>query len=234
MKQKIVCVAGFGDDGSMFEALQNTSLALEYTIVPYCLPGFGAPPLNEVVTLERLAQALVRYCSSENARIVVAHSVSSIIATLAARQAFSSIDVILSLEGNLTPEDAYFSGTASNYDDPFAFRTAFLDRLNQMATVQPIVARYQSVVATADPQSLWELGNEAFRFSQDHVPGDELVRAAKAVYLYNPGNLPAPSIAWLSENELPGIILEDASHWPSVDQPDLLSAKLLEAISRIT
>ena len=50
-----------------------------------------------------------------------------------------------------------------------------------MAKSQPLIEHYRSVVASADPQSLWELGIDAFRFSEEHVPGDALVRAAKVV-----------------------------------------------------
>lgn len=232
MKQKVVCVAGFGDNGSMFSPLLSTELAEEYTILPYNLPGFGALPLNERTTLATLAASLSRFCSSVNATVVVAHSVSSIIATLAAQEASSTIERILSLEGNLTSEDAYFSGTASNYNDPISFRTAFLSRLERMVEEQPIIERYMSVVLTADPQALWELGNDAFLYSQRHVPGDELGRAAKVIYFYNPDNLPQASIKWLNESELPKVKLEGASHWPSIDKPNLLSEKLREALTR--
>ena len=233
MKQKIVCVAGFGDDASMFEPLLATALSREYHILPYSLPGFGSPSLNGSHTLERLAVSLAAFCSSEEARIVLAHSVASIIATLAAQQPASPIEIVLSLEGNLTPEDAYFSGTASKYDDPIAFQSAFLARLDEMAISQPIIARYRSVVARASPQALWELGNDAFRFSQKQIPGEELMRAANVVYLYNLENLPSASIAWLNDSEIPRIKLEGATHWASVDQPNLLASKLQEAISLI-
>ena len=234
MKQKIVCVAGFGDNGSLFEPLLTTALATEYTLLPFNLPGFGAPPLAGMVTLERMATSLQEYCTSEHATIVLAHSVASIITSLAAQQPSSSIQVILSLEGNLTSEDAYFSGTASNYPDPLSFRTAFLERLDERVPEQPIIARYRAVVATSDPQALWELGNDAFRFSQKHVPGLVLMQAAQAVYVYNPINLPPTSIKWLSTHALPQVVLEGASHWPSIDQPDLLATKLQEAISLVS
>ena len=36
----------------------------------------------------------------------------------------------MSLEGNLTVEDAYFSGATADYDSAESFRAAFLDRLD--------------------------------------------------------------------------------------------------------
>ena len=233
MKQSIVCVAGFGDNGSMYEPLLATTFANDYTITPYNLPGFGAPPLAQEATLEGLVESLDLFCTAKRSSIVIAHSVASIIATLAAHKPDSSIETVISLEGNLTPEDAYFSGTASDYDDPDSFRTAFLCRLDQMIETQPIIERYRNEVVKADPQSLWELGHDAFRYSQHHVPGDELAKVKNAIYLYNPDNLPAASLKWLSTSKLPQIQLQNASHWPSVDQPDLLASKLYEVISRI-
>ena len=233
MKQKIVCVAGFGDNGSMFESLLTTVFAERYVILPFNLPGFGAPPLSEAVTLEVLANPVASYCAAEKATYILAHSVSSIIATLAARQPSSPIETILSLEGNLTAEDAYFSGTASHYADPLSFFNAFIARLDTMAADQPIISRYRNAVAKAHPRSLWELGKDAFRYSENHVPGEELIRSAKAVYVYNPQNIPLTSKEWLNKSELPKIELEGASHWPSVDQPEMLSEKLLAAISLV-
>lgn len=231
----MLCIAGFGDTGSMFVPLLGTPLADHVHISPFDLPGFGAPPLEGAeTTLQALANWVNDQARETGARIILAHSVASIIASLAAQQAGSPIEIILSLEGNLTADDAYFSGTAADYDTPAAFRTAFLARLDTMATGERVIARYRSIVEAADPLALWQLGRDARQFSREHVPGDVLMPSTKAVYLYNSDNVSPASLDWLADKDLPRIVLKGASHWPSIDKPALLSEKLIEALALVS
>ena len=230
-KPTLIFLAGFGDGGAMFAPLQDTPLAQRFRLLPLDLPGFaGAPALPGQTSLEALAEVVHEVAVREDACTLVAHSVASIIASLAARRAESPVKTIVSLEGNLTAEDAYFSGTAADYDDAETFKTTFLARLDEMAETQPVVRRYAETVRHADPRALWELGCDARRFSETHIPGEVLRRAADAIYFYNPDNCAPASLAWLARSAMKAVVLEGASHWPSVDQPELLAQKILEAL----
>ena len=229
-KPVILFVAGFGDNASMFETMADTKLAESYRLLPLNLPGFGAPPLGQKTTLNSLAQALSEEAVRYGAEIIVAHSVASIIASLAAAEANCPLKTIISLEGNITAQDAYFSGTAADYDDPVAFRTAFLERLDEMAHAAPIIQRYRNEVSKADPLALWQLGTDARHFSASCVPGEVLKTAGRVSYLYNPDNCPDSTVRWLEENEMERMVLENATHWPSVDQPIALAEKIAEAL----
>ncbi len=226
----ILFVAGFGDNASMFAAMHETALADTHRLRAIDLPGFGAPAQPEETTLSSLAAFVAEDARRSGAKVIVAHSVASIIASLAAKEADCPLEIILSLEGNLTAEDAYFSGTAADYDDPDSFRTAFLARLDEMAETALVIGRYREKVAKADPLALWQLGGDARRFSDARVPGDLLASAGRATYLYNPANCPASTLEWLERSTMDRIVLPDASHWASVDQPDLLAEKILEAL----
>ncbi|MGH1483715.1 MAG: alpha/beta fold hydrolase [Geminicoccales bacterium] len=209
----------------MFEALHTTRAAERIRFVPVDLPGFSADPLPKT-SLKTLAGFVLEQCRFRRARTLVAHSVSSIIASLAARQSNGEISNIVSLEGNLTAEDAYYSGTAADFDDPIVFRSAFLDRLACMAS-DPIVAGYRRRVEQADPEALWMLGRDAKRFSAKNHPGDVLQTSARVLYLYNPVNCSKSSIEWLEASPLHRQQCEGASHWPTIDQ----SASVAEAIA---
>lgn len=226
----ILFIAGFGDNASMFESLSNTHLAQTYRLWPVNLPGFGAPALTSQTTLEALAHIVADRALEAGAEIIVAHSVASIIASLAAQRSGCPLNTIISLEGNITAEDAYFSGTAADYDDPTAFRTALLARLDQMAADAPIIARYRETVSKANPLALWQLGKDAQRFSLRQVPGDVLKSSGDVVYLYNPENCPESTLRWLEENPMERIVLENATHWKSVDQPDQFADRIAEAL----
>lgn len=226
----MLMIAGFGDDSSMFAPLLETDLAQHFRLVPLDLPGFGAPRLPQRTTLEALAGFVAAAAREHGARSIVAHSVASIIASLAAGQADCPLRTIMSLEGNITAQDAYFSGTAADHDSPEAFRTAFLGRLDEMAAEAPVVRRYRDVVSRADPTALWELGCDARAFSNTHVPGEALRASAEVCYLYNPDNCPRATLDWLARNPMRHAVLMNATHWASVDAPNLLSQKMLAAL----
>ena len=98
----MVLIAGFGDDSSMYAGLNETELTDVYDLVPIDLPGFGAPALDEETTLKSLAEFVDAKAKEVGAEIIVAHSVASITASLAASEPDSPITTILSLEGNIT------------------------------------------------------------------------------------------------------------------------------------
>jgi len=226
----MLLIAGFGDNGSMFANLSQTSLADTHRLLPLDLPGFGAPALDTDTTLDALAMFVAAEAQRTGAEIVVAHSVASIIASIAARKPGCPLNTIVSLEGNITAEDAYFSGSAADYDSPGAFRQAFLGRLDEMAASTPIIARYREAVSHADPQALWQLGKDARQFSVTHVPGHVLAEAGAVTYIYNPANCPDATLSWLDQNPMDRIILESASRWPTVDQPEIVAEKISIAL----
>ena len=228
-RRRILMIAGFGDNAGMFDGLQGTALSDAYDLLPYDMPGFGAPRFDGETTIDALACAIAQEARRTHAEILLAHSVASIIASVALAKS-SPLDTILSVEGNITADDAYFSGTAADYDSPSGFREAFLGRLDHMTRGSQVVARYRDSVARADPNALWELGRDARRFSETKHPGEFLLAAGKVSYLYNPPNCPESTLDWLRAHPIDKRVLSGASHWPSVDAPALLSLKCIEAL----
>ena len=99
-----------------------------------------------------------------------------------------------------------------------------------MAKEAPIIRRYRQSVSQAEPLALWQLGIDARRFSSDCVPGDVLNAAARVVYLYNPQNCPDSTLQWLDDSKMERIVMENATHWASVDQPGMLADKIVEVL----
>lgn len=139
----------------MFAPLVDAATGGATRYYPISLPGFGAPVIpGQATSLETLASYLIECAETLGADTVLAHSVASIIASIAASRPNSPLTSVLSLEGNLTRDDAYFSGTAAQYTSPPAFRAAFLGRLEAMAKHDAIIKRYREVVENANPQAL--------------------------------------------------------------------------------
>lgn len=227
--EAIVLVPGFGDNGSQYEELGTTVLGEDYELIAVDLPGFGsAEPESQPLDLDRAAQLVAAAVVEHEARIVIGHSLGSIVASLAAYRTAPQVHTVISIEGNLTPEDAYFSGSAAQFATPERFRTEFLARLDELADESDVVRRYRNEVAGADARCLWELGCDAHRFSSTQSPGDVLLTSAPRVhYIYNPANTPAETIEWLADHqELARSQLPGASHWMMVDQPQQLARRI--------
>lgn len=231
MRPRILMIAGFGDNSSMYAPLTETRLADDFELIPINLPGFGASPLAGDVSLKSLARFVSQAATDREADILMAHSVASIIASFAANEAGSRVTRILSLEGNLTADDAYFSATAANFPNPDSFRAWFLPKLSRKAGDDPIIGRYLDAVARCDPRSLWQLGCDAKSFSDHNHPGELLAKAAHSTYLYNSENCAAGSIEWLAQSQMEAIELPGASHWPTIDQPHELANAISAALS---
>ena len=227
-------IAGFGDNASMFAPLLDTDLADQFDLIPLDLPGFGAAPLSVETNLESLADFVAEEAGKTGAQIILAHSVASIIASFAVQRDACPLTTLLSLEGNLTAEDAYFSGTAADFPNAERFRETFLARLDDMAKGDAILTRYRREVERADPQSLWTLGCDARKFSDRIEPGLMLLTAPQAHYFYNPDNCPRSSLDWLKAHDLPRTVLQGASHWASLDAPEQLSSAILQAVQTVS
>jgi pimeloyl-ACP methyl ester carboxylesterase len=220
----LVLLHAFADSGLAFTPLFDTELASRFRLVVADLSGFGAsPPRAGVRTIADHAAAIAELVSSLPARGsvgLVAHSVASMIAVEAAALLGVPFAGLFSIEGNLTAEDAYFSGRAANFADPLAFKQRFLDDLWTMAQEQVALRRYFAGAVLADATAMWELGRDARRRSIDDEPGQAYRRIRPSLYYWSPANTAATTQRWIAQSGIRQRQFADASHWPMVDRPE--------------
>jgi pimeloyl-ACP methyl ester carboxylesterase len=219
----LLFVHAMADCGLAFTPLFATPLAETFRLVVVDLPGFGASPRqDEVLTISQHAEALARFARSlsSSGRIgLVGHSVGSMIAVEAATHLGERFCGLFSIEGNLTAEDAYFSGRAADFDDPYAFKQRFLDDLWNMAQAQPILRRFHGTAAMADPVAMWSLGRDARRLSIGDAPGRAYLRIRPSLYYWSPLSTAENTRDWIAASGMAHLQFTDASHWPTVDRP---------------
>lgn len=219
----LLFIHAFGDCGLAFTPLFDTSLTESFRLVAVDLPGFGASPRrDDVLSIAQNAEAIAtlgRSLPSSGPIGLVGHSVGSIIAVEAASRLGERFGGLFSIEGNLTAEDAYFSGRAADFDDPSAFKRRFLDDLWTIAQAQPILRRFHGAVTMVDAVVMWSLGRDARRLSVGDTPGQAYLRVQPSLYYWSPDNTPESTREWIARS---GIARRqfDGSHWPMVDQPD--------------
>ena len=219
----LLFIHALADCGLAFTPLFDTPLAESFRLIAVDLPGFGASPRrDDVLTIEQHAGtvvALARSMSLSGPIGLVGHSVGSMIAVEAASRLSERFGGLFSIEGNLTAEDAYFSGRAADFGDPHAFKHRFLDDLWSMTQTQPILRRFHGTATLADPVAMWNLGRDARRLSSGDTPGQAYLRVRPSVYYWSPHNTAASTREWIARS---GIAQRqfDGSHWPMVDQSD--------------
>jgi pimeloyl-ACP methyl ester carboxylesterase len=221
--QTLLLLHAFADCGLTFVPLFDTPLADRFRLVAIDLAGFGGSPRQDLaLTIAQHAAcvaALARSLPASGRIGLVAHSVGSMIAVEAVRRLGERFGGLFSIEGNLTADDAYFSGRAADFDDAHAFKQRFLDDIWALAQTRTDLRRYFATALMADPVSLWQLGCDARRMSIGDAPGRayRLVRPSR--YYWSPANTAAATRHWIAESAIDQYQFANAGHWPSIDQP---------------
>ncbi len=224
----IHCLA---DCGLAFTPLFLTPLADSFRLIAVDLPGFGASPRRDgVATIAEHADtiaALVDQLAPSGRVGLAGHSVGAMIAVEVASRLGERFDGLFSIEGNLTAEDAYFSGRATAFDDPHAFKQCFLDDLWNMGLNQPIMRRFHAMATMADAIAMWSLGQDARRLSVGDAPGKAYLRVCPSLYYWSPRSTVESTRDWLAFNGVAQVQFSDSSHWPMIDQPAATAQAML-------
>jgi pimeloyl-ACP methyl ester carboxylesterase len=212
---------GFGESHLCFRDAFAHPLAERMRIFLFDLPGCGAsPPRQTGLTIEDAAQLcldLIESFSSSRRIVLVGHSVGGIIATRVALMRDPSPDLVISVEGNLTPSDAYFSGQAANFDEPEPYYTWLRSKILAKEADDDIFRRYSCSLQLADPRTLWTLGRSV---AGDPNPGqDFLSLTCPSIYYWDPASTSDAAKQFLDENDIRQRKLEGLGHWPMISSP---------------
>ncbi|MCH9680980.1 MAG: alpha/beta hydrolase [Deltaproteobacteria bacterium] len=214
---------GFGESSLSFQPLLESELA-RFGLFALDLPGFGvSPAAGTTVGLAEAAKIVAGLIEerSRGAKVgLVGHSLGSAIAVEVAHTLGQRVQGLVSLEGNLTEADAYFSGLAADFDDPNAFKSDFLARVRTMAVRgSDTLWRYHASVTFADAKALWALGCDAKRASRDDALG-EAYRAVKcpSLYYWSPESTPQATRDYLEAHEIRDHCDHGGNHWSMVDR----------------
>lgn len=198
MPSHILCVPGFADNAASWSPLLDVlpaEVADLSTAEPATIAGHAA----------LLAQLVTEPV------IFIAHSIGSPIAVEAAHQLGSRCLGLLSIEGNLTPDDAYFTGTAADYDDPEDFKRAHLARTQNLIAAGQAPESYAEAVGTADASRMWTLGRDAR--AHDFGPRYRSL-TCPTLYLWSVTTTPPATVEYLARHQIPARRLDAEHHWP--------------------
>ena len=231
----LLFIHALADCSLAYTPLFATPLAEEFRLVAVDLPGCGASPRrDDVLTIAQHAEALAalaRSLSASGPIGLVGHSVGSMIAVEAAAHLGARFGGLFSIEGNLTAEDAYFSGRAADFDDPNALKQHFLNDLWNMGQERPMLRRFHAMATAADALAMWSLGRDARRLSVGDAPGRAYLRVRPSLYYWSVKSTMPSTRDWIANSGVAHQQFTDASHWPMIDRPTA-TAQAIQAFFR--
>ena len=224
---------GFAESHLCFRDAFKHRISKEVRIILFDPPGLGASPARpEGITIKDCAiiwKDLIDSISQCKKLVLVAHSVAGIIATETAAILDRVPSLIISVEGNLTASDAYFSGQAVNYNSPFDFYHNFSNSILNLVNKGDVPMSYYASLHFADPNTLWTLGRSTRDYSE---PGNNFQKLeCPAVYYWSDETLSSESKAFLKANDLTNQKMDGLGHWPMNKSPECFYSQLLNDIS---
>lgn len=224
----------FGDSRASYREAFASPLPGIGRVFVFDPPGHGAsPPRPRGLTIGAAARTwagLVARFSGSRPVVLIGHSVAGMIASEAARRLARAPALVVSLEGNLTRPDAYFSGRAARYVRAASFHAALRERLWRAAGKDVDLLGFAASFDAADPYTLWTLGRSLAALAD---PGAGFRRLQCPKIYYWDGQRARPQTRlYLARHAIPQRRLDGLGHWPMVKAPARFYAALVEDIRR--
>jgi pimeloyl-ACP methyl ester carboxylesterase len=205
-----------GDSSLTYRQAFASELLEHARVFVYDPPGHGASPqLPEGLTVERAARvwcALVRRFSRSRKVVLVGHSMAGVIASRTARLLPEPPMMVIGVDANLTPADAYFTGLAAQFDEPGAFLECLRSRVEQIATGDVGARRFACSLQFADALTLWTLGRSLVSESD---PGEAFRRLrCPKLHYWDVVGTSQDTRDYIDRHRLPNRMLEGTGHWP--------------------
>lgn len=210
-----------GDSHLTFRHAFRSGLLARARVLAYDPPGHGAsPPRSKGLTLVQAARLwgeLIQRISGTRPVVLIGHSMAGIVASHAATRLRRPPAMVIGVEANLTPADAYFTGLAALFDEPAAFYATLRSRVLQVARKDAGARRFACSLEFADPMTLWTLGRSVHAESD---PGSAFrrLRCPKMHYWDSAGASKAAR-DYIAKHRLPNRSLSGMGHWPMSTAP---------------
>lgn len=229
-RQTLVCVPAFADSYESWVPLVE-ALSEHCQIAIIELPGLGNPRAMSteasVTGLSTLVADVVRHYWRTPVTLV-GHSLGAALAARAAQELGRRCRGLVSIEGNLTVDDGYFTGQAADHSEPSAFHRSLLGQIEGLGARGTVPASFVDAWRRSDAPSMWALARDAGRLAVDgRLEADFATSACPRLYLWSQASTPSSTQALLRERQIPNHRLSIGHHWPWQVAPALVGGVLL-------
>jgi pimeloyl-ACP methyl ester carboxylesterase len=238
----LLFVHGLGESGLCFERLLMEPRLGAFDRLAVDLPGYGATAWDaEPRSLAACAELVARWLLPLAPPVVlVGHSMGGVVGQLLLElpgDHRTRIGAFVNVEGNLSPGDCTFSGPAAAQESEVFVETGFgllLDRLARGGERDPALRSYHASCRTCDPRAYHRSSLELVEASYHEDLALRLAALAlPRTYLHGrPRGTGEHSLALLRAAGVEAVAIDDAGHWPFLDQPDAFVEALRAFLDR--
>lgn len=210
-----------GDSHLTFRHAFRSELLERARVFAYDPPGHGAsPPRSKGLTLGQAAtlwsELIEHFCGSRPV-VLIGHSMAGIVASHTARRLHRAPAMVIGVEANLVPADAYFTGLAAQSDEPSAFYAVLRSRVLQLARKDVGARRFACSLEFADPMTLWTLARSV---AAQRDPGCAFRRLpCPKMHYWDRSGTSKDARNYLAKHGLPNRSLSGLGHWPMTTAP---------------
>ena len=224
----ILYLHGLGESGLCFEQVMIDRRLASWHQVAVDLPGYGKSPWSDqpidfACTADRLVDWLAR--SQLPPVVVVGHSMGGVLGADVARRAPSHVRGFLNVEGNISFADCTFSRDAAALELADFLESggeSLIDEVYRGGVDDAALRGYYASLRMADRRQLHRDSTELVARSRAETLASESAAVAVPIryVLGNPRGTGTRSRSLLDASGVRWIAIEDAGHWPYLDQHD--------------
>ncbi len=228
----VVAVPGFALTGAVFDPLRAALATEGVGLTAATLPRLGAqdPSAKQSIIAAACAHVhgVAEALPDAPPILWLGHSMGAHIATLCANAWAGTSVALVSLEGNLHPEDGALSNRADQHAAQAAFHADICATLSAVPKHGPVL---RAQAEKAAPSMLWHLAKELMDIGRQNAfltafnaPGPP-----RHYWLAKP-NRSAATVAYLHRAPFSVRYLDGTSHWPMLDAPGQLARMLIDTV----
>lgn len=234
----ILYIHGLGESGLCLERIMGHPLLKGFSHLSADLPGYGKSPWPEKpLSLSEQADLLARLLNTLgiSRTIILGHSMGGVIGTIFCERYPQMVSVFINVEGNVSFEDCTFSCVIFGHNlHEFIDRDfdAYRDKIYESSISEKALRFYHASLLMCDPHTIYENSRELVELSRREELAERLGSLPMPViYIWgNPRGTQAYSRSLLNKANVALLEINDAGHWPFIDQPDVFAENLLAVL----
>ncbi len=236
----VVFLHGLGCSGSDFRAAFHHPGLTEYSLLTFDLPGCGDTPYpqNQTLNIDDLVELthLILAKLQLQKVVLVGHSMGGLLALLYTERYPTTVRGFVNIEGNLAPEDCFFSRLVAHADHT-TVTTSILPKLrDRLQHAQNTGLRaYAANLERASPEAYHDYSPSLVHYSDTgNLLQRYLALDIPTLFLYGDENRSLSYLPRLKDSGCTLLEIPASGHFPFHDNPAALYHALATFLTRVT
>ncbi|MGC9367663.1 MAG: alpha/beta fold hydrolase [bacterium] len=226
--KNIVYIHGLGESGFCFNTLISDKRLAKFNHYVPDMPGYGkSPSQHKIYNLLDFTEVIKDFIERINLNqlIILGHSMGGVIGQLFAEKYPDLVELFINVEGNISPDDCTLSRSVTGYSAAdfldFGYET-MLEKVYKAGVENSELRGYYPSMRFCNPKVYYHNSKELIELSDTEKLAKRMseLKCEKVYILGNPRGTGQRSKDLLDKAGVKWIAVEDAGHWPFLDQPD--------------